>query len=388
MECKKHLFSIDDHVTYLNTGYMSPSMKAMDEVGRQAVNRKSKPHLFTTNDFFNPAVGVKKSFSKLIHAPSYEQVAIIPSVSYGMASVTNNISLLPYEEVLVVEDQFPSNIYPWTRLIGGDLNRLKIVGPDSTGPRGATWNRNILDSIHEKTKVVAIPQVHWSEGIIYDLVSIRKKCDEMEALLIIDGTQSVGALPFSVEEIKPDALICGGYKWLMGPYSIGCAYYSEKWNNGIPVEENWSHRKDSDVFSRLTDYQASYRPGAARYSVGESSNFVLLPMLQMALDTLNEWGPQNIQSYCRELSDDVWDSMSEMGFTPPDAGAAHHLFGIKIPDDMDLEALTSFLRKEHIYVSMRGRYIRVSPWIINEKKDLLKLKEALVRFTEMAYMPK
>ncbi len=381
MECKKHLFSIDDHVTYLNTGYMSPSMKAMDEAGRLAVNRKSKPYLFTTEDFFNPAMEVKKLFSRLIHAPSYNQIALIPSVSYGLASITRNITLLPYEEVLVVEDQFPSNIYPWTRLLDGDTARLKIIGPDSI-QRGKSWNKNILHSINEKTKVVALPHVHWSEGIIYDLVAIRKKCDEMDARLIIDGTQSVGALPFSVQDIRPDALICAGYKWLMGPYSLGCAYYSEKWNDGIPIEENWSHRKDSDAFSKLTDYQDAYRPGAARYSVGESSNFVLLPMMQMALNTLMEWGPKNVQSYCRGLSKDVWESLPEIGFTPPDEGAASHLFGIKIPDDVDINTLSAFLRNENIYVSMRGRYIRVSPWIVNEQKDLLKLKDTLVRFTK------
>ena len=71
-------------------------------------------------------------------------------------------------------------------------------------------------------RVVAIGHVHWSDGTLFDLKKIRERLDEVGGLLIIDGTQSVGALPFSVKEFKPDALICGGYKWLLGPYSTWC----------------------------------------------------------------------------------------------------------------------------------------------------------------------
>jgi len=74
-------------------------------------------------------------------------------------------------------------------------------------------------------------------------------------LLIIDGIQSIGTLPFSVKEIQPDALICAGYKWLLGPYSIGLAYYSDTFANGFPIEENWINRKNSEDFGGLVNYE-------------------------------------------------------------------------------------------------------------------------------------
>jgi selenocysteine lyase/cysteine desulfurase len=121
--------------------------------------------------------------------------------------------------------------------------------------------------------------IHWADGTLFDLVAIRKKAHSLGAKLIIDGTQSVGALPFSVQEIQPDALICAGYKWLMGPYSIGMAYYADSFNDGQPLEYNWINRLNSEDYSQLVNYQDSYKPKADKYSVGESSNFNLPPVV-------------------------------------------------------------------------------------------------------------
>jgi hypothetical protein len=127
---------------------------------------------------------------------------------------------------------------------------------------------------------------------------------------VVDGTQSVGALPIDVQKYRIDALVCGGYKWLMGPYSLGVAYLSEYFDDGIPLEESWMNRRGSDDFQRLVAYEPQYRPGAARYDVGEHSNFILLPMLTAALRQILAWEPAQIP-----------------GVLPPTDGAAGGLPG-------------------------------------------------------------
>ncbi|MEZ4722552.1 MAG: aminotransferase class V-fold PLP-dependent enzyme [Flavobacteriales bacterium] len=101
----------------------------------------------------------------------------------------------------------------------------------------------------------------------------------------MDGTQSVGAMHMDVMRYNIDALVCAGYKWLLGPYSIGMAYIGETFNDGIPLEETWMNRTNAQDFSHLTDYDPVYQPGAARYSIGESSQFILLPMLLEGVET-------------------------------------------------------------------------------------------------------
>jgi selenocysteine lyase/cysteine desulfurase len=109
---------------------------------------------------------------------------------------------------------------------------------------------------------------------------------------VVDGTQSVGALPFDVRRVRPDALIVASYKWMMGPYSLGLAYYGERFDGGVPLEETWMGRKGSEDFSALVDYVDDYQPGALRYDVGERSNFALMPMLTAALELLLAWKPR------------------------------------------------------------------------------------------------
>ena len=240
--------------------------------------------------------------------------------------------------------------------------------------RGERWNQLILDAISDKTVLVAMPHVHWADGTLFDLKNIRVKTKLHGALLIIDGTQSVGAYPFSIKEIQPDALICGGYKWLLGPYSIGLAYFSDYFKDGNPIEENWINRKNSEDFSKLVHYQNEYQPRAGRYNVGEMSNFTLTPMLINAIEQLNEWRTEKIQEYCKHISKDAVDELRVLGcFIEEDRYRAQHLFGIYLPKHIDLEKLKAEFSKQNIFVSFRGNAIRVSPNVYNSKVDFEKL---------------
>ena len=150
--------------------------------------------------------------------------------------------------------------------------------------------------------MVAIGHIHWADGTKFDLKKIRERTKEVGAILVVDGTQSIGALPFDIAEFQPDAVVASGYKWLMGPYSTGMAYYGEYFRDGKPIENNWVNRLNSSDFANLVNYQDEYQPGAIRYEVGESANFILTPMLTEAIRQVNAWGPKNIQAYCKSIA--------------------------------------------------------------------------------------
>jgi len=209
---------------------------------------------------------------------------------------------------------------------------------------------------------------------LFDLKAIRQAADNVGALLIIDGTQSVGALPFNVQEIRPDALVCGGYKWLMGPYSLGVAYYSETFDQGSPIEENWINRYNSEDFAGLVQYEERYQPMARRYSVGEQSNFVLVPMLKAAIEMIANWKIEAIQQYCKSITQTAVDELKEMGFQiEREPYRAHHLLGIRAPRHVRIETLTDAFKANKISVSVRGNALRVSPHVYNTSEDLEKL---------------
>ncbi|MEK6152387.1 aminotransferase class V-fold PLP-dependent enzyme [Flavobacteriaceae bacterium 3-367] len=372
---QKQLFSLPEEITYLNGAYMAPQLKASEAIGIENLRRKNHPYAITSEDFFSEQTVLKKRFAELVQISDYRNVALIPSVSYGIANVANNVTLAQGEEIVLVDEQFPSNVYVWKQLAKKKGASLKIVAPpqDFTA-RGEQWNKNILKAITSKTAVVAMPHVHWADGTLFNLKAVREKTREVGSLLIIDGTQSVGALPFSVAELQPDALICAGYKWLLGGYSLGVAYYGDVFNHGDPIEHSWMNRLHSENFSALTQYEDEFLPKAGRYSMGEASSFILVPMLIKALEQLLEWQPKNIQNYCGTISMDTVEALrSKDCFVENDAFRAKHLFGIYLPKAMSLETIKQGLVDQKIYVSYRGNAIRVSCNVYNTEADLKKL---------------
>lgn len=350
-------------------------------MGIQALRKKRNPASITADDFFTDTEKLRKEYATLINAPDPGRIVIIPSVSYGMANVVKNLTLKSDEHILVAAEQFPSNYYPWKSLCDDVGASVKIISPPQEfQQRGKRWNETILEAINPKTKAVALGHVHWADGTRFDLAAIRKRTRDVGALLIIDGTQSVGAMPFDVQEINPDALICAGYKWLMGPYSIGLAYYGEYFDNGKPVEENWINRENSENFAGLVNYRDTYQHGALRYEVGEHSNFIMVPMMLKAIEQLNNWGPARIQHYCKHISNEAIQQLSEKGFVIEEQEwRASHLFGIRLPEGYDLDTIKQSLLKHKVYVSFRGNAIRVAPNVYNMKNDFQKLVRALTR---------
>jgi selenocysteine lyase/cysteine desulfurase len=379
LKCQKHLFSLDNDITYLNGAYMSPMLKSVEEAGYAGMLKKRSPNHVSLDDFFDPSEKLRVAFAKLINCSDPNSCAIIASVSYGIATVANNIDLQKDDEILMVNEQFPSNFYSWDVLAKRTGAKLKIVGPNEGEGRGKSWNANIFQNITERTKVVTMPHVHWADGTKFDLEAIREATDKVGAYLIIDGTQSVGALPFDVQKIKPDALICAGYKWLMGPYSIGMAYFSERLQNGKPIEESWINRLGSENFAGLVNYESKYLPGSLRYDVGEHSNFILVPMQLAAIEQLNEWTSSAIQNYCKSLVADTINKLTANGFIIEEEDyRGAHLFGVRV-GNKNMDVIKKKLEEDKIHVSYRGNAIRISPNVYNTKEDMERLTMSLLR---------
>jgi selenocysteine lyase/cysteine desulfurase len=354
-------------------------MKSVEKAGIKGMQQKRNPFSIAAIDFFHDTENLRKEFGKLVNVRDPKRIVVVPSVSYGIANVAKNIRLKAGDKIIVAAEQFPSNYYPWQSLCAANNATLHVVAPpDELPSRGKLWNQRILEAIDAKTKLVALGHVHWADGTRFDLGEIRKRTRDAGALLIIDGTQSVGALPFDVEKFQPDALVCAGYKWLMGPYSIGLAYYGGYFDRGTPVEENWINREHSEDFTGLVNYQTHYQPGALRYEVGEHSNFILVPMMLEALKHINQWGPENVQAYCRKISAPTIKRLKDEDFWIEDEDyRGHHLFGIRFPEGTSLPEIREKIKKRKISVSFRGDALRVSPNVYNDQNDFEKLFDAL-----------
>jgi selenocysteine lyase/cysteine desulfurase len=379
LECQRARFSLPDDVRYLNCAYMAPLAREVEEAGIAGMRRRRDPSQIGADFFFEEADRIRELFARLVDCPDPRRVAVLGSVSYGIASVAANVPLSPSQQVVVLGEQFPSNYYAWSRRCAESGARLRVVpAPDLREGRGDRWNRDLLEAVDRSTAVVAIGNVHWSDGTLFDLTAVRARTHEVGALLVIDGTQSVGALPLSVRALEPDALICAGYKTLFGPYSLALGCFGDAFLEGKPLEDNWITRRDSHDFAGLVAYRDEYREGAIRFDAGEHSSPILLPMMTAALRMLLEWSPERVQEYCRVLIAAPLARARELGYQveDPDRRGAH-LFGLRPPAGLSLDRLRDELASRRISVSVRGSAIRVAPQVYNRADDLEALVEAL-----------
>jgi selenocysteine lyase/cysteine desulfurase len=377
---QKSRFTLPDGPHYLNCAFMAPLAHAVRAAGIEGIDRRATPHLISPADFFDESDRVRCLFSRLINAPDPNRIAIIPSVSYGLSVVARNTPGGPGDNIVLLEEQFPSNVYTWRRVCAErGLEPRVVAAPDHADDnRAGEWNARLLSAIDRRTAVVALPQVHWTDGTLFDLAQVGERARDCDALLVVDGTQSVGAFPFDVQRIRPDALVCATYKWLLGPYSTGLAYYGPAFDQGTPIEEPWINRRGSEAFADLVRYSDEYQPAALRYDVGERSNFTLLPMLAAALELVLGWTVPAIQEYCRVLTTEVTHTLRERGYRiAAERSRGNHLFGIRTSASGDMARLTERLRERQVSVSVRGNAIRVSPHLYNEPADIAALLDAL-----------
>jgi selenocysteine lyase/cysteine desulfurase len=378
MQNQKVLFDLPEDIHYLNGAYMSPNLKAVEQAGIEGVKRKTNPTSIKEMDFFEPAEEVKTLFGKLINA-SAQQTALIPAASYGLMNAIRNVPIKKGQHAITVNEEFPSDHLTLRKFCEDNNAELKVIKPPQfIEGRTQAWTDKIINSINDETAVVVMSSIHWMEGLKFDLQAIGEKCSATNTYFIVDGTQSVGALPIDVKAFKIDALICAAYKWLLGPYSSGLAYYSEKFNEGEPIEYSWMTRKEGHDFSKLTTYTEEFAEGAMRYNVGEFSNFIALPMIKTALEQILKWRPHNIQSYCFDLLRPLRGYLEDKRIKKDnEESVSAHLYGLFIPENINLSSLMDDFKAYNIHLSARGNVIRISPHLYNDSQDIDALLEIL-----------
>ena len=374
LPCQRHLFDIPGDVAYLNCAYMSPLMKPALEAGIAGLARKTHPWEITPDKFFTGAEEFRQTAAQLIDS-SPDEIAIVPSASYGISTAARNLPLQKGQTILVLEEQFPSNYYPWQRRAGKTGAKLKVV----PWPENNDWTAAVLEALTADVAIAALPNVQWTSGGRLDLVRIGEACRRLGAALALDLTQSLGALPFSVNRVQPDFAVAACYKWLLGPYSIGFLYVAPKWHGGIPLDENWITRANASDFASLILYTEEYDKGARRFDMGERSNFALLPAAVRAMKQLLEWDVTQISATAGALNLRLAQAAAEIGFSAPAEPLREPHYLCLRREQAIRRELPEMLAREKVYVSVRGSSIRVAPNVYNTAEDCDRLLACLRR---------
>ncbi len=371
----RHLFDVPDDVAYFNCAYYSPILNESRRRLIAATAEKSHPWTRTTEHFFDDAETIRGLAANLFggHAEGY---ALVPSVSYGISTAARAIepTLQAGDRILVMADEFPSNVLPWRRTA---LERGAEIVTVPT-PADGDWTRAILAMIDARVKVVAMSACHWTNGARIDLGPIGRAARDLGSALVVDATQSLGAMPFAMDEVRPDFLIAAAYKWLLCPYGTAIMHVAERWHHARPLEESWLARSNAHDFTALADYSDEYLPGARRFDVGEKAT-TQLPGVIAALEQIQTWGVGAIASHLGAITARIAAHLEGLGFRlAPAAHRCPHMIGAGVPDGFaSAEHVAAALRAQQIYISRRGQSLRFAPHMHVNEHDIERLLGAM-----------
>jgi selenocysteine lyase/cysteine desulfurase len=279
---------------------------------------------------------------------------------------------------VVLADEYPSGIYTWraaTRAVGAEIVTVSRA-------TGQTWTDAVLEVLDERVAVVSVPNVHWTDGALIDLAVVSARSHEIGARLVIDGSQSIGAMPLDVATLRPDFVVTVGYKWLLGPFGVGYLYVAEEHRQGGPLEQNWIVRDGAEDFARLVDYRDEYQPGARRFDVGQRTKFELLPMAIAALEQLHSWQVPHVADALSRLSRAIARKATDLGLDPlPTEQRAPHMLGVRLPESVRSQILPA-LEAADCFAAVRGESLRIAPHLHVDDDDVERLVTALATATE------
>ena len=371
---QRHLFDIPDHIAYFNCSYNAPLLLRAADALVEGARSKTHPWERKPSHFFDDAEAFRKAAATALGGDA-ECFAVVPSASYAASAVGRILEerMGAEDEILVLDEAFPSNYFSWLK-IAQTTGASMVVAKT---PEDHNWTEAVLQRISQKTKLVAVPHCHWTNGASLDLEAISIAARAVGALLALDLTQSLGARPFDFDRIQPDFAYAAGYKWLLCPYGLSLFYVAPKWHEERPLEETWLSREGAERFENLVNYSDHYQPGARRFEMGQKNIPSTVPGGVVALEQIASWGVSNIANTLENTNDKIALRLEEVGLKPiPKPFRSPHILGATASEQI-LEALVPALAQRHIFISRRGNSVRFAPHVHVDDNDLDRLFDTI-----------
>ncbi len=371
----RNQFVIPREICYLNAAYMGVQPQSVVEATLEGARRRSQPWRIAPPDFFSEVEQLRTTFARQVRC-SPDNIAIVPSAGYGVATAAANLTLRAGELILAMHDQFPSNYYAWRRKSLASGADIHLVSREA----GQSWADALLEAIDEFGERIAIAALeghHWASADTVDLESVIPALRNVDARVVLDLTQTIGAFPLDIGELAPDFMVAAGYKWQFSPYGLAYFYVDERYFDGKPIEEGWINRDGAEDFSRLAEFTDEYQTGARRYDVSEKSSFSNVAGALAGLDVLAEWGIDTITTTLAATNQRIAAILESHGFeTVPASERAPHFQSARLPAT-DPRKLAARLIDQRVYASVRGNNLRVAPHLYTDDEDLDRFDKAL-----------
>lgn len=370
-------FDLADDRVWLNAAHQGPLPRAAAESVAEMVRWKLRPHHLQAHDAFTGLPeDLRMSLAGLVDAEG-SQVVLANSASYSLHVMANGLGLDEGDEVVIAANDFPSDILPWVHRRRRSGIIIRSIEPAGEVPSAD----EVASVVTERTRVVCLSWVHSFSGQLLDLEAIGQVCRGADALFVLNGSQGVGAIPISVNDLPLDALISVGFKWLCGPYGTGFAWFGPRALERIrPTKLYWLNTlstEDLEGTDLDLDHVTADPPGC--FDIFGTANFFNLAGLLASVELVRRLGVEHIYEHNLALASQLTEQLSRDRYEVMSRGHLDRLSSILFlrPITEPLQTVASRLADARIDVAVRAGMLRLSPHFYNTPRDVGRTLEAL-----------
>jgi selenocysteine lyase/cysteine desulfurase len=270
-----------------------------------------------------------------------------------------------HENVVSTDIVFPSTIYPFTRVSHHTGCEIRLA----PGHNGYASFDEIVKNIDHNTSVVSISHVEYTGGQVYDLAALAEVAHAHGALLIVDATQSAGAIPIDAPDSGADAIVAGGYKWLCGPFGAAVMYLAPHLQNTLdPGFVGFrSHNNMWDLSPDRLEY-----PDTAKRFESSTMAFGCIKGLEKSIKYLTDIGIARIYDHNIALADRLIEGLNDLDVevvSPMTPSERTSIVTCRVRGFDPWEIVQS-LKERNIVAHKRQDFLRFSPHVYNTDRDV------------------
>ena len=379
LSSQRALFDIPADVAYLNAAGWSPLPRATQDAARAAVARKGQPWKLDA-DFANSQHERARAAAAALIGADARDIALVSSVGYGVAIAGKVLSIARGSRVLVLENDHTSPVLEW-------IARAEVEGfmvETVAQPANGDWTSAVLEAVERPgappLSLASISSVHWSDGGILDLHTIRDALRRDGAALLVDATHSVGVIATDVKALDPDFLIFPTYKWVLGPYGRAFVYVARRHQDGVPLEQTSFGRRNVKAENPVYFADTRYLTDARRYDMGERDHFISMEMAAIGMEMMASWGTEAVVTRLFALTRRISDGLACLNAVgiPDGRFRAPHVLCLGFAGD-GLTSVIAKLASQQIYVAARIGRMRISPHVYNDEADADRCVASIAR---------
>ena len=369
-------FALPAGVCYLNAASSGPIPEVVRQAGIAGISSKSQPWVRDGAAVSQPTSQLRGLAAELIGAQPSD-VAVITSVSYGLATICGNHRPAPGSRFLVLAGEHTSLTLGLARHASIHGCTLEFVRPT----HGDDWTAALAEALLRPgappVSLAGLTPLHWASGAAIDLAGLIPMVHRQGGVALVDATQAAGILPIDVAQLDPDWLIFPTYKWLLGPYHLAFLYVAPRHQDAEPLEQHVGTRQDANPALLQDSSQLRLLAGASRLDSGEPDTYAAIPMGVAALQFLKNWRIGEIAGHIAGLTKALMDGAASLPLQTIDARfQVPHIVAFRGPTAFP-ETTVARLAAHHVHVSVRQGLIRVSPHIYNSEADIAQCLAAL-----------